>query len=46
MKKNQYPKTLQEAFDVMRKVKFKPENNNDKSNTQKHNKYEGDEQDK
>ena len=27
---NQYPKTLQEAVDVIRKEKFKVENNNDK----------------
>ena len=30
----------------MRKVKFKPENDNDKSNTQKHNKYVGGKRDK
>ena len=35
IKNNQYPKTIQEAVDVMCKVKFKPESNNDKSNTQK-----------
>ena len=31
----QYPKTLQEAVDVRRKVKFKEEKNNNKSNTKK-----------
>ena len=35
IKNDQYPKTLQEAVDVMRKVKFRPENNNNKSNTKK-----------
>ena len=35
IKNNKYPKTLQEAVDGMRKVKFKSENNNDKSHTQK-----------
>ena len=34
IKNNKYPKTLQKAVDVMRKVKFKAENNNDKNNTQ------------
>ena len=29
---DQYPKTIQEEVDVMRKVKLKPERNNDKSN--------------
>ena len=33
IKKNQYPKTLQEAVYIMRKVRFKEENNNDQSNT-------------
>ena len=37
----QYPKTLQDAVDVMRKVKFKAGNKNDKRNTQKYNKNEG-----
>ena len=32
---DQYPKTIQEAVYVMHKVKFKPEKNNDKSNTRK-----------
>ena len=35
IKNNKYPKTLQEAMDGMRKVKFKSENNNDKSSTHK-----------
>ena len=35
IKNDQYPKTLQEAVDVMRKVKFRPEKNNNKSNTKK-----------
>ena len=35
IKNGQYPKTLQEAVDVMRKVKFKAEKNNDKSSIQK-----------
>ena len=35
IKNNQYPKTLQKAVDVMSKMKFKPEKNYDKSNTQK-----------
>ena len=34
IKKNQYPKTLQEEVDIMRKVRFKAENNKDKSSTQ------------
>ena len=34
---DQYPKTLHEAVDVLRKVKFKIENNNDKSNKHKNN---------
>ena len=38
IKNNQYPKTLQEAVDVRRKIELKAENNNDKSNTQKQNK--------
>ena len=38
IKNNQYPKTLQKAVDVMRKIELKAENNNDKSNTQKQNK--------
>ena len=42
----QYPKTLQEALDVVRKVKFKTEINNDKINTQKQNKNGGGERDK
>ena len=46
IKNDQYPKTLLEAVDVMLKVKFKAENNNDKSNTQKQNKNGGGEQDK
>ena len=37
IKNGQYPKTLQEVLDVMRKVKFKSEKNNDKSSTQKQN---------
>ena len=37
----QYPKTIQEAVGVMRKVKPKPEMNNDESNTQKQNKNGG-----
>ena len=37
IKQYQYPKTLQESVGVMRKVKFRPEKNNDKSNTQKQN---------
>ena len=45
IKKNQYPKTLQEEVDVIRKVKFKAEKNNYKSNTQKRNKNGGGEQD-
>ena len=44
IKNDEYPKTLQGAVDLMRKVKFKPEKNNDKSNTQKQNKNGGDEQ--
>ena len=35
IKNNKYPKTTQEVVDVMRKVKFKSENNNDKSSTHK-----------
>ena len=35
---NQYPKTLQEAINVMHKVKFKTEKNSYKSNKQKQNK--------
>ena len=35
IKKNQNQKTLQEAVDVMRKVKSKAEKNNDKINTHK-----------
>ena len=46
IKNNQYRKTLQETGYVMRKLKFKPETNNDKSNTQKQNKNGGGEQDK
>ena len=38
IKNSQYPKTLQEEVDVIRKLKFKAEKNNDKSNTQKQNK--------
>ena len=38
---NQYPETLKEAEGIMCKVKFKSENNNDKSNTQKKNKDGG-----
>ena len=37
IKNGQYPKTLQEAVDVLRKVKFKAEKNNDKSSIQKQN---------
>ena len=37
IKNSKYPKTIQEAVDVMRKVKFKAEKNNDKSSTQKQN---------
>ena len=37
---NQYTKTLQEAVDIKRKVIFKSEKNNYKSNTQKENKIE------
>ena len=40
IKNYQYMKTLQEVVDVMCKVKFKPEKNNDKSTTQKQNKNE------
>ena len=39
-------KTPHKAVYVMRKVKFKQENNNDKRSTQKQNKNGGDEQDK
>ena len=46
IKNDQYPITPQEAVDVMRKVKFKSEKNNDKSNTQKQNKNGGGDQDK
>ena len=46
VKNHQYLKTLQEAVDVMCKVRFKSENNNDKCNTQKQNKNVGGEQDK
>ena len=42
----QYTKTLHEAVDFIPKVKFKPENNNDISNTHKKNKNGGGEQDK
>ena len=35
IKNNEYPKTLQEELDGMRKVKFKSDNDNDKINTQK-----------
>ena len=38
IEKNQYLKTMQESVDVMRKVKFKEEKNDDKSNTKKQNK--------
>ena len=37
---DEYPKALQEAVDIMHKVKFKSEHNNEKSNTQKQNKME------
>ena len=37
VKNDKYPKTMQEAVDVMRKVIFKAENSNDKINTQKQN---------
>ena len=40
IKNYQYPKTLQKAVDVIRKVKFKSEKNNDKMNTQKQYKME------
>ena len=40
IKNHLYPKKLQEVVDVMRKVRFKQKNNNDKSNTQKQNKME------
>ena len=43
---DQCPKTIQEAVDVMCKVKLKLERNNDKSNTQKQNKNGGGGQDK
>ena len=46
IKNNQYPKTLQEAVDVMHKVKFKPEKKNGKINIQKQNKNGGVERDK
>ena len=35
IKNDQYTEKFQEAVDIMRKVKFNSENNNDKSNTQK-----------
>ena len=41
IKNNKYLKTLQEAVDVMCKVKFKTEKNNEKSNTQEKNKNGG-----
>ena len=41
IKNDQYLKTLQKTVDVMRRVKFKSENNNDESNTQKQNKNGG-----
>ena len=40
IKNNQYPKTPQEEVDLTRREKFKPEKNNDKSNTQKQIKIE------
>ena len=46
IKNNQCLKTLQEAVDVIPKVKFKSEKKNEKSNTQKQNKNGGGEQDK
>ena len=46
IKSNKYPKTLQESLDVICKVKFKSERNNDKSSTQKKNKNGSVEQDK
>ena len=46
IKNGQYPKTRNEAVGVMRKVRFKSENNNYKSNTQKRNKNGGVDQDK
>ena len=46
IKNDPYPKTLQEEVDVMRKVKFIAENDNEKSNTQKQNKNGGSERDK
>ena len=45
-KNYQYPKTLQEAVDIMRHVKFKEESKNDNSNTQKKNKNGVGERDK
>ena len=41
IKNGQYPKTSQEIVDVMRKIKFKYENNNDEGKTQKQNKNGG-----
>ena len=38
IKNDKYPKTLQEAVDIRHKVKYKLQNNNDKSNKQKQNK--------
>ena len=46
IKNYQHWKKIQEELDVMRKVKFKAENYNDKSNTQKQNKNGGGERDK
>ena len=45
-KNDQYPKTLQEWVDVMRKVKFKAENIYDKRDIYKYNKNVGGERDK
>ena len=41
IKNVQYTTRLQESVYVVGKVKFKAENNNNKSNTQKHNKNGG-----
>ena len=40
IKKYKYLKIFREAVDVMHKVRFKTEKNNDESDTQKHNKIE------
>ena len=41
IKNDKHPKTIQEVVDVIRKVKFKAENNNNESYTQKQNKNGG-----